>query len=307
MLSIAMATYNGEKYIREQLDSILKQTYQDFELIVCDDCSMDSTWEILKDYKKKDRRIAIHQNDKNIGFKENFQKAILLCQSDYIALSDQDDIWYPNHLEILFENIGEYSLICSNALLVNHKNESLAKTMYDIKNLTGFSQDIKALSFYLFYNNFVQGATALFKKELIDKACPFPESIAFHDHWLALNAVMTKGVVCLNIVTIRYRQHNDTVTQDKISIYKYLLLNVFYRKKQKTYSVLVCLKSRYLSADNWKKIMLDNAIKFYRSKEMSVFPFYAIFFLIKYYKNMYWQFNYKFIFLRILKILLRIV
>ena len=101
MISIALASYNGSKYIREQLDSILEQTYQDFELIICDDCSTDNTWQILQEYAQKDSRIKVFENERNLGFKKNFEKAISLCNGKYIALSDQDDIWIDNHLEVL--------------------------------------------------------------------------------------------------------------------------------------------------------------------------------------------------------------
>ena len=93
LISIAMTSYNGEKYIREQLDSILTQTYGNFELIICDDRSKDSTVEIIKDYCIKDSRIKLYVNEKNLGFKKNFEKAISLCKGEYIALSDQDDIY----------------------------------------------------------------------------------------------------------------------------------------------------------------------------------------------------------------------
>ena len=107
MISIAMATYNGEKYLAEQLDSILAQTVQDFELIVCDDCSSDSTAEILSRYAEKDSRIKIFVNEKNLGFVKNFEKAVSLCSGEYIALSDQDDVWFAGHLEILLRNIKD--------------------------------------------------------------------------------------------------------------------------------------------------------------------------------------------------------
>ena len=93
MISIAMATYNGEKFLRYMLDSILSQTYQDIELIICDDNSSDSTCLILKEYEKNNSRIKLYFNESNLGFIKNFEKAISLCSGDYIALSDQDDIW----------------------------------------------------------------------------------------------------------------------------------------------------------------------------------------------------------------------
>lgn len=115
MISIAMATYNGEKYLREQLDSILAQTVQDFELVVCDDCSTDSTVRILEEYVEKDARIKIFCNEQNLGFVKNFEKAISLCQGECIALSDQDDVWLPEHLQVLLENIGEKDLCGTDA------------------------------------------------------------------------------------------------------------------------------------------------------------------------------------------------
>ena len=127
MISIAMATYNGEKFIREQLDSILAQTITDWELIVCDDVSIDATITILEEYAKKDGRIQIHKNKVNLGFKRNFEKAISLCSGDYIALYDQDDIWYPNHLEILYNQIGDHSLSIGNSDIVNVNNQYLNK------------------------------------------------------------------------------------------------------------------------------------------------------------------------------------
>ena len=88
MISVAMATYNGERYLPVQLDSILNQTIQDFEIVICDDCSRDNTRKILEDYAKLDSRIKVYLNETNLGFKKNFEKAISLCSGDYVALSD---------------------------------------------------------------------------------------------------------------------------------------------------------------------------------------------------------------------------
>ena len=88
-VSIAMATFNGERFVREQLESILAQSVSDFELVISDDTSTDGTWEILQEYSEKDNRIRIYRNNLNLGFKRNFEQAIRLCQADFIALSDQ--------------------------------------------------------------------------------------------------------------------------------------------------------------------------------------------------------------------------
>lgn len=130
-----MTTYNGEKYLHEQIDSILAQTIQNFELIICDDCSKDSTWDILSDYSQIDNRIQIFRNEENIGFKKNFEKALSLCQGDYIALSDQDDIWMPNHLEVLKSIIGNKMMSCGNCEMINEKGHSLNISFKDLESL----------------------------------------------------------------------------------------------------------------------------------------------------------------------------
>lgn len=109
MTGIAMTTYNGEKYLKEQIDSILNQTVSDFELIVCDDVSSDSTMDILNDYAEKDDRVHVFRNEENLGFLKNFEKAIRICLdrgAEYVALSDQDDVWTENHLEVLLNTIS---------------------------------------------------------------------------------------------------------------------------------------------------------------------------------------------------------
>ena len=97
-ISIAMATFNGEKYLREQLDSIYSQTLLPYEIVAADDCSTDRTTEILEEYRIK-KGLKYLVNEHNIGVVKNFEKAISLCQGDYVALSDQDDIWFPEKLE----------------------------------------------------------------------------------------------------------------------------------------------------------------------------------------------------------------
>lgn len=119
LVSIAMATYNGEKYLKEQLDSIYAQTYKNIEVIVCDDCSSDKTVEILDEYKEK-YGLKYYINEKNLGFKKNFEKAISLCSGDFIALADQDDIWIESKIEIFLKSKGIDNLIYMSDYL--HKN-----------------------------------------------------------------------------------------------------------------------------------------------------------------------------------------
>src|ERR1700748_3070750 len=93
LVSVAMCTYNGEKYIRQQLDSILNQTWRNLEIVIVDDGSSDDTFAIISEYAEKDSRIKCFKNEVNLGFNKNFEHAVELTTGDYIAISDQDDIW----------------------------------------------------------------------------------------------------------------------------------------------------------------------------------------------------------------------
>lgn len=204
LVSIAMATYNGEKFLREQLDSILTQTYPNLEIIICDDASTDATISILQEYASKDSRINIFINNQNIGLVKNFEKALSLCSGEYIALADQDDIWLPKKIEILRDNIQSFDLIHSNTLLIN-ENSVISKKIfssYSNKNNSNHFLD------YMFDNN-VTGCTALFKRSLLDDNLPFPNNVCLHDYWLAILAANKNGVTYLQQPLTYYRQHSN--------------------------------------------------------------------------------------------------
>lgn len=206
-----MATYNGEKYLREQLDSILSQTIKVFELIVCDDCSSDSTVMILKEYSTNDSRIKIFTNERRLGYVKNFEKAILLCSGKYIALSDQDDFWLPEHLEILYKEIvtGKYDLVGGNAILVDANNKEIGGML--ITNGV-FPKSKEEWQNRLLHKNLFQGAALMFSRDILEKALPFPTKIGVHDWWLALVASECKGVSYIDTAILRYRQHGNNVT-----------------------------------------------------------------------------------------------
>ena len=98
-IDVLLATYNGEKYLKEQIDSILNQTYQNIHLIISDDCSKDETQKILKEYKEKDDRITVYIQEQNLGYIKNFEFLLEKVESDYYMLSDQDDVWLPEKIE----------------------------------------------------------------------------------------------------------------------------------------------------------------------------------------------------------------
>ena len=161
LVSIAMATYNGAQFLEDQINSILQQTYSNIELIVVDDCSTDNTYELLESFLSKDKRIHIFKNKNNIGFVKNFCKAISLCSGDFIALSDQDDIWEDWKIEKQINSIKDFDLLCTNSLLIDEYNNSLGLTMKETLCFTEIPSNQDYLFKYLCHKNFVQGSTIL--------------------------------------------------------------------------------------------------------------------------------------------------
>ncbi len=135
LVSVAMCTYNGAKYIQEQLDSIAAQSRLPDELVVCDDRSSDNTIEIVKSFGSKvPFSVSLYLNEENLGIIKNFEKAISLCTGNIIALSDQDDVWKPNKIEKILtafaENLGA-GYVFSNAELVNESLMPLGSSLWE--------------------------------------------------------------------------------------------------------------------------------------------------------------------------------
>ena len=210
-ISVVMATYNGEKYIKEQMESILAQSLQYFEFIICDDCSTDSTVQILNEYAARDKRIKVFVNEHNLGFKKNFEKAISFCSGDYIALSDQDDIWTKDHLEKLFSIIGNHSLACGNALMVDENGNSLGKNLNEVDGLFFFNPETV---FYrlAFTGNPFQGTSMLLRSDFVKNCIPIPEKIKYHDVWFSWCACMENKIAYTFDLINNYRQHGNNVS-----------------------------------------------------------------------------------------------
>ncbi|MCX7680010.1 MAG: glycosyltransferase family 2 protein [Spirochaetes bacterium] len=212
-VSIAMATYNGEKYLREQLDSLYNQTYKNIEVVVCDDCSHDGTAEILEEYRKR-HGLQYYVNQKRVGFVKNFEYAISRCNGDYIALCDQDDVWLPHKIERLVEAINGHMLVCSDLYLINGKEEPITDSLFKYTKIKFFADNQFD---YLVHSNFAIGCTMLFRKELKEYFLPFPEGIPYHDWWIAVVAAI-KGKIGFYrepLVLYRYHGNNSTLTGER--------------------------------------------------------------------------------------------
>lgn len=210
-----MATYNGARYIREQLESILSQTIQDFELIICDDCSTDCTLEIVKEYADKDNRIQVFVNDENLGYRKNFEKTALMCKGNLVAFCDQDDIWLPNHLAVLSENIGERDVCTANAEIINGEGISLGFKLSDFTRLNNWpDRPLDQAYTFFYYRNPFPGCNTLFRSTFLQKAFPIQnENIRLHDTWVdALACLSGNGICYIDQVTMLYRFHSNSVT-----------------------------------------------------------------------------------------------
>lgn len=208
-IDILLATYNGEKYLKTQIDSILNQTYKNIRILINDDCSTDKTRDILKEYEKKDERIKVNYNEKNLGYIKNFENLLKRVENDYFMLSDQDDFWMEQKIE---KSLNK--LLKENADLVftdlepvdenlNSITTSLVRFMKMDKNIKKH-QDYKLV----FLRNCVTGCTILSKRELIKNYIPIPQDEPMvHDWWMSLIIAQTGKIVFLDEPTIKYRQH----------------------------------------------------------------------------------------------------
>ena len=207
LISIVLCTYNGEAFLEQQISSLVSQTYPNLEIIISDDSSTDGTKAILSRYEGH-KNIRIVYNEQNAGFVKNFEQAVLLTAGEYIAFSDQDDIWLPGKIEKLYHAITDRSLIYSDSILVDDNGQSLRKKLSDFKRMRDNITDSRGFIFL----NVVSGHTMMIKKDLIAAALPLPGGF-YHDWWFAIQAANKDGIAFLNEPLTLYRQHSQTITK----------------------------------------------------------------------------------------------
>lgn len=227
-LSVAMCTYNGDKYIKEQLESILNQTMAIDEIVICDDGSNDKTIAIIEQFQiEYPNKISLHQNLVNLGSTKNFEKAVTACSGDYIFLSDQDDLWKINKVEKIIQHFltnPSTEAIFTNGDLIDGENEKIrTHTLWDsvffIENQ--LKKPINLFKLISSKRNMVTGATLCFKKETKDFILPFPDiKKYYHDEWIAIIIASRKKLDYLTDALISYRIHSKQQIGGKNSIQK---------------------------------------------------------------------------------------
>lgn len=201
LISIVLASYNGEKYLRPQLDSLLAQDYPSLEFVCVDDASSDESWAILQAYQAKDPRLTILQQSANQGYIATFEKGIRAATGDLIALADQDDIWVPNKISKLFDALGQASLVYSDSELIDARGEKMGQKMSQIKKQIAYDSPLM----YTF-GAWAPGHSMLFKRDILDTALPFSNYVT-HDYLLGFAATCHEGIHYLPIPLVQYRQH----------------------------------------------------------------------------------------------------
>jgi len=219
MINILLSTYNGERYLAEQLDSILAQTYTDWRLFVRDDGSIDGTKAIIATYAHRDARIAIVADGQNVGAKQSFMSLLeAYGEADYFAFADQDDVWDADKLAICLEKMQEAERRYPNSPVVVHTDlrvvdaqlHEIAPSFWDYCHIRPDILDDHIR--YMAFCTSVTGCAMLFNKAARTCSLPMKEKALMHDWWIARQTMFAGGhVIAVWQTTVAYRQHGNNV------------------------------------------------------------------------------------------------
>ena len=261
-VAVVVATYNGATYLRQQLESIVQQTYKPSQIIIIDDASPDDTIAIAHALAAHHPEVMVVQNETRLGYIKNFEKGMLLANTSYVALSDQDDIWVPHKLEVLIHAIGDQMLAYSDSELIDANGQLLNQKMSSIKNQLAYHTPIMYA-----IGAWAPGHAMLFKKELVDKAAPFPNLVT-HDFWLGFVATCYSKVVYVDEPLVHYRQHTQNAIGADTTKNKSASLTMA-QKKQKARARMELLYHKVKEAGHADSIVFDKINDSYSSFSLS--------------------------------------
>lgn len=216
MISVALCTYNGEKYLLEQLESIVQQSVQVNEIVVCDDGSQDRTIAILTEFAKSvPFPVRIYQNETNLGSTKNFEKCLSLCKGDIIFCCDQDDRWRDDKVEkqtTYLANNPEVDAVFSDARIIDGTSQLTLSTIWQEVQFTDQPQKAwkEGKAHEILFGGFVvTGATLALRRSCLNRLMPFPTHIPqlIHDAWIALALSLEKKIDFIDESLIYYRMH----------------------------------------------------------------------------------------------------
>ncbi|MBM7688905.1 alpha-L-Rha alpha-1,3-L-rhamnosyltransferase [Enterococcus ureilyticus] len=208
MISVCIATYNGEKYLEEQLVSILPQIGPSDELIISDDGSVDETLNIIKNYQEQDQRIKFFKGPGK-GVIANFEFAIKQSQGEFVFLADQDDVWLPEKVQIIiafFQKHPKIDLVISDLVIVNESLDVIEASYFDYRNVKlGFIHNIVK-------NKYI-GAGMAFRGTLKKEILPIPNNVPMHDMWIGLIAASKNKSAMIPQKLTLYRRHASNASE----------------------------------------------------------------------------------------------
>ena len=204
MISVCIATYNGEIFIREQIDSILRQLSSDYEIIVSDDGSTDGTISIINSID--DKRIRVIEGPRKQSPTSNFECALKASKGDYIFMSDQDDVWKPNKVKICMEWLQRYDCVVSDAEVTDSSLNPLYSSLYAIMQVR------QGRIYNTIWKNGYTGCCMAFRRNVLEASLPFPKDIPMHDIWIGNVAAYKYNVKFIPDTLIYFRRHEDTTS-----------------------------------------------------------------------------------------------
>lgn len=223
-ISVAIGTYNGQAHLREQLESIAVQTLLPTEVVIGDDASTDATYQIAEHFSKEfPNRVHLYQNPVNLGYVENFEKAISLCTGDIIAPCDQDDIWLPNRLEkiaALFSECPDCGLVFTDATVVNETLQTMGYTLYARHGKPDLCED-KIIPYFIRRLD-INGCTMAFRSELRECVLPISSKWWGHDHWIVFIVAAVSRICMLDEPLMLYRRHSKSAGDDAQLEWRYV-------------------------------------------------------------------------------------
>lgn len=293
-VDILLATYNGEKYIKEQLDSILKQTYKKFQIYISDDHSTDSTPNILKEYESKYDNINVTYQNQNIGSVGNFEYLMTKVKNPYYMLCDQDDVWYEDKVEKSLKKLKEENadLVFTDLEVVDENLNTINKSFYTMMDkMRKIKKSSNRREFEYLYNS-ITGCTILSKSDFISKILPLAKDSKYviHDSWIGLLTGLSGKIVFLDEPTIKYRQHGDNQIGTKRNNYKSFdeMRNLFISVKLDLFKTYLEHNDKF--PDDLKKLNEEGNKYFEKLKAKKSFNFCGWSTFHKLYKNE--QFSY---------------
>jgi glycosyltransferase involved in cell wall biosynthesis len=230
-----MATYNGEKYIEAQLNSILCQLDKDDEIVISDDGSTDKTLEIVRSYQES--RIKILHNTKRGGVIGNFENALTKANGEYIFLADQDDVWEENKVRVCLKNLEDCDVVVSDCAIVDADLKIITPSFFQKNNTRkGFLNN-------LYHNSYI-GCCMAFRRTVLQKCLPFPKHIPMHDTWMGFVAELCYTTRFIPQVLVLYRRHGNNITPTSQPSQYGMLKKIAFRWNLIRYIPLLFLRKR---------------------------------------------------------------